>query len=254
MPATKKKNGPSEAATKKQSDTATRRRKTAPAKTKTPTVPKLSGASAKHAWIYQQITTAVAKTGEVNFKATSYKHFQEHGVLAIVKPLLADANAGLLVDFIDHTREGNHSFATVLLSLFDPELPSDNPNYAITARFPCEGVDSSDKGINKMLTNGHKYALQKFFGIPTDAVDDVEGSDEHHNTASTAKAKPNQIHARSAAKIRATAQEMVDKGLIDAKRISAVLQGSYGKTRITELTEEEGQDFLKSLQKADKAG
>lgn len=216
-------------------------RKTAPRKNGTNGKPlheldptKLVGAAAKLAWIQAKVTT-VEKTGKVNFGKTSYTHMQEHGLLAVVKPLLAAAGCALIPDFVDVTRNGNHTFGELRLTLIDVALPPDDPRYAISARFPNEAIDSSDKASNKLQTNAMKYGMQKLFQVPTDSLDDVEGSTEGHHQASTAQAR-NGKNAVRAAKLATEALQLVEAGVIPTNTVVAYLQSEFGVDRVTELT------------------
>jgi len=217
---------------------------------------KPKGAAAKLSAIQSEIHD-VEKTGEVAFKGTRYKHFQEHGLLQVLKPLLKKYACAIVFDVRDVKREGNHLAATCFLTLIDTDQDRfievndhqvehegkalwvkkrvENPEFSISAQYPTEAIDSSDKATNKALTNGNKYALQKFFQVPTEKIDDVEGSDESHNTPKSASGPGN---GRKAARVEAVIQKaskLVSDGF-DANKVVAKIQSSYGKQTVAELT------------------
>ena len=158
-------------------------------------------------WWVQVHVGHVEKTGRVNFGKANYKHMQEHGLLKVLKPLLEQAQLVFLPVGSEHSRDGNHTFVDVTYRLADIESGD-----TLDITLPSEGVDSQDKGTNKALTNGMKYALQKVFLIPTEQIDDVEGSDEAHNTASTAGAKAAKKPTERAEKLTARALTAVNQG------------------------------------------
>ena len=205
----------------------------------------LTGGAAKLAWV-QACVTDVAKTGHVSFGSTEYDHFQEHGLLEVLKPLLNKARAGYIFDQVEHERDGNHTTIEVLITLYDADLPREDPEWGVTERFTSEGTDNQDKGTNKALTNAVKYGLQKMFGVPTDKVDDVEGSDDAHNTPSESKGRKKEtkkVSAQRAEKLQAAAMAAVESGHTTTQNVQAKLQADYGKSRVRDLSVDESASF-----------
>jgi hypothetical protein len=182
----------------------------------------LSTVDEKLAWVQAHVG-AVEKTGTVAFGRTTYKHMQEHGLIGILRPLLAAVGCSVRCGCVSIDREGNHVILELRLTF------TDGSGDEISERYYSEGVDQGDKAINKALTNGNKYALQKFFQIPTDKVDDVEGSDEANNQASTrgrkAAAPPVDTEADEITK---RALSLASEGKLEKNRIRAYLQGEFG--------------------------
>lgn len=199
---------------------------------KTPT-----GAAAKLAYIQQRVQN-VDKTGEVSFGKTRYKHMQEHGLLEVLKPLIREVNAAIVLDVVDSHREGNHSFIDARITLIDPELSADDVNYAVSARYPNEAIDSSDKASNKALTNANKYALQKFFQVPTEAIEDIEGYNEESTAAAHKKASSAQVQA-----VREQLKTALDQGTVNENTTKAKLQSDYAVDRIDQLTTQQLNGF-----------
>lgn len=215
-------------------------------KAKEKAAPKLKGAAAKLAWIQHEIGQhSVEKTGRNEHHG--YDYFQEHGVLGIVKPLLEKVNAGVLVDFVDVERQGNTTFATLLFSVFDAELPKNDPDFSITARIPAEGQDNQDKGGYKLMTQAVKYGYQKVFLIPTEALEDVDAAETDEASTATsrksASAAVKPIASQKAAALRALAAEAVNDKKIGNKDVTAYLTAEFRKNKVTDLTADEGEKF-----------
>ena len=197
----------------------------------------------------------VEKTGKVDYGRTHYEHMQEHGLLGIIKPLLRERNCLLSLDIPETRRDGNHLDGTAFLSIIDadqdPEVQRTvqavvgdkvvdtkkwvaNPLHAHTIRLPSEAIDSSDKASNKLSTNANKYLLQKLFQVPTEKVDDVEGSDESHNTQST-RSNGGTRKQKLVDSVTEDARTAISSGT-DSEKIKAKLQADFGKDRIADLT------------------
>jgi ERF superfamily len=222
--------------------TAKQKKATESAKASTiPTPPKLVGGAAKLAWIQQHLTTNVIKTGRNEHHR--YDYFQEHGILDLLKPFLEKVGAGYIIDFQDITAEGNHTRGILAITVFDMNLSRDDVNWGVTERYPGEATDSQDKGSNKLMTTAVKYALQKAFSIPTEALEDTDADSNGGSPESKAPAKPKAIAAKKAAALRATAAQAVDDQKIDAKAVTAFLTSEFRKNKITDLTAQEGEVF-----------
>lgn len=195
------------------------------------------------AWVQAKVG-AVAKTGEVAFKSTKYKHMQEHGVIEVLRALLDEAGIVTITDYQEPSVAGNHIRATVRLQLVNIDEPEQREEFFYLA----EGVDSSDKASNKLMTSGQKYALQKCFKIPTEDIDDVEGSDEAHNTPSTA-AEASTISPQKATALRnrVTAAIGDPPDTTTRNKITAKLQAAYDTSKVGELTKDQAADFEQFL-------
>lgn len=195
----------------------------------------------------QRQVPVVEKTGEVAFKGVSYEHMQEHGLLGLLRPYLTHFKLGIISDTMELEAEGNMVRMKIAYTIYCADQPRDdsNPNWSVTTRMWTQGVDQSDKAINKAYTNGMKYFLQKAFLVPTDQVDDVEGSDEAHNlrsTASTAKAA-----GATLAGLRARAQQLVSDQKLTNNDVVAYLTATFGTSQVMDLTGAQAVDFGKFL-------
>lgn len=206
-----------------------------------PTPPKLKGGAAKLAWVQQHITTNVVKTGRNEHH--KYDYFQEHGILDIIKPFMEKVGIGYVPDFPDTNAEGNHTRGDILITVFDMYLSRADVDWGVTMRFPGEATDNQDKGSNKLMTTAYKYALQKAFAVPTEALEDTDSDANGGAPEKAVPAKPKGIAAKKAASLRATAAQAVDDGKFDAKAVTAYLTSEFRKNKITELTADEAEQF-----------
>jgi hypothetical protein len=209
-------------------------------------------------WVQANVS-AVDKTGTVEFGRTKYDVMQEHGIFAVLGPLLDRAglstNFGLAPDFPDsYVKEGNAALIICKLTVRD-DKGEERVGY-----FPAEGIDSADKASPKALTMASKYAYQKFFRVPTDKVDDADStsSAEHEQKGTGGGAsRPkggrqrqqtnDKLSPQKVKVLRETAKAAVDAGHIDQKRIFASLQ-THGVEKVEDLTKEQGDAFAKWLE------
>lgn len=178
----------------------------------------------KIAWVQAQVGH-VEKTGEVRFGSTKFKHMQEHGLLAVLKPLLSEVGLVVFPSITTTTRDGNHTFVAGELHVIDAET-----GQGITASFANEGVDNQDKATNKAMTGFMKYALQKFFLVPTEDIDDNETVD----TDSTAGTRSRGTDAEDVA-FRNTVNGLIEEKNVEPNTFKAFLQGELGVGRLEEL-------------------
>lgn len=113
-----------------------------------------------------------------------FKFVQEHGMFEVLRPLLRECNVAVVISPATHgvTKDGQRTILHGTLTLLDGDSEQ-----TISASFAGEGQDTQDKGTAKAQTHFVKYALQKFFMIPTQAIDD---SDNDEASAAPAKAAP----------------------------------------------------------------
>jgi hypothetical protein len=201
--------------------------------------------SEKLAWIQSHVHH-VEKTGQVSFGSTKFSHMQEHGIYQVLRPLLRAVGCAIEPpDVIEWRREGNSTIV-----IWETGLRDGKTGDTITKRYIGEGVDNSDKGPYKAMTGANKYALQKFFAIPTEEIDEPEGSDESHNTVREAPAgageSPRMAQSQVQALREAAAAAVKEKKLTNPK-VKARLQTEYSVDKIEELTPAQGADFAEWL-------
>lgn len=198
----------------------------------------------KLAWI-QNNAGHVDKTGQVKFGSTQYKHMQEHGLLQVLKPLLRDALCACTPEALLIEHNGNHM--TLDYSI---ELSCAETGDSITKHFLGEGVDSSDKASYKGMTGGMKYSLQKFFLIPTEKLDEPEGSAPSENTGSTrgtGNTRAGKITQADAKKLHEAAQAAIKEKRLDANKVKGQLQAQFGVDKVSDLKASDGAAFGKWL-------
>jgi hypothetical protein len=240
----------------------------------------LRGAAAKLGYIQGHITN-VEKTGWNDHH--KYNYFQEHGLLNLLRPLLRelrctiepsptgtqyirDGNRAIVVGWIDFVDTAEPPF--VLEKSGEPLLnavtgaPVDNPLYRVRCFISNEGVDNQDKATNKALTGWMKYALQKLFLVPTDAVDDADDVVANGNGA-TAEAPPaptpeqavaNKPVGDTAAKpLIDKAAAAVEAGTLDPNKFKAKL-ATYKTDSVSKLTADQFLEFEEWFEKQVGAG
>lgn len=192
----------------------------------------------KLGWI-QNNAGHVEKTGEVKFGNTKYQHMQEHGLLQVLKPLFRAARVALQTGATIAEHSGNHMSIDFQLALID--LESDE---TMTTSYPAEGVDSSDKAAYKAMTGGMKYALQKFFLIPTEKLDEPEQGDQTTSTRQEAQAQTKTlVSPANAAKLREAAQAAVEQKHLTQNAVKARIQSQYGVDRLEQLSPQQATAF-----------
>jgi hypothetical protein len=88
------------------------------------------------------------------------------------------------------------------------------------------------------MTMANKYALQKFFQVPTEQVDDADSTSTAEHQAEDKKkedAKPKPPTKRNLEVVIKTAKEAAEAGHIAQNRISANLQTTFGVSKIDQL-------------------
>lgn len=188
-------------------------------------------------WWVQMHVGHVEKTGKVKIEKfnVSYKHMQEHGLLKVLKPLMAKAYLAFYPTSVTTERAGNHVFAQITYELANA-LTGETKQ---VGPFDSEGVDNQDKATNKAFTNGMKYALQKVFLVPTEDIDDVDNNDDTISTAGDRKRKPaaNQqaITNPKAMELTARALEAVNEGKLTQPKVIGWLQSKHAVDRVDQL-------------------
>ena len=186
------------------------------------------GAWAKLGRIQQEVGP-LPRTGLVSYGNTKYRHFQEAGCFEVVRPLLKKYNCAVVVDFKDHRVDGNHTYMTAKMRFVDCDSGEE-----ITAEYPNEAVDSSDKGSSKTATQAMKYAWQKFFVLEATDIEDADVD----NPPPSVKAKPKpELSAEEKVLIEeadAKAKKTIEagdltRGRYDALKATAVTEGKIAE-------------------------
>jgi hypothetical protein len=204
------------------------------------------GAAAKLAYIQTHIRN-VEKTG-VN-QHHGYNYFQEHGLMDLLRPMLRELRCALVASPGEAwERDGNRITIQGTLRFIDTEAAPDSPDREIRAQFVNEGVDTQDKATNKALTGWMKYALQKFFAVPTQEVADADHSDVKQAQAHVAS-KPDElppgsqkVSAENAQRIAASMKAAVEAGQLDGNKVKAKLS-TFKKKNVSDLTEDQANEL-----------
>ena len=204
-------------------------------------VPEFESIHHRIAWV-QSIVENVEKTGKM--ERFNYGFIQEHGTIAATNQLLAVAGLGSRWGMLPElcSRQGNLFVGFGRLTVFDHQGDEVSEIYA------AEGQDQGDKAAYKAQTAGHKYALQKFFKLKTEKLDDADYVASADLAEQAEAAKPKQtdvIEPKRAAELHATIQEAIGEEVIDGKKILARMQGEYNVQRVSELTPAQADDFEK---------
>jgi hypothetical protein len=193
------------------------------------------GAPAKLAWIQAHIGD-VEKTGRNTHQKFDY--FQEHGILALLRPYQKALHVAVSTSVIDVTFEGNMTAGTVVARLIDCDRTDAGDELRqIVERYPMQATDNQGWGAAKLLTYAKKFALQKMLGIPTDELPEAESEGITHQPG-TGSSVPRKASKEDVAKVR---QALVDASEGDKKfpqKVKAKLQADFGVETIDELTAE----------------
>ena len=193
--------------------------------------------------LVQHNVAAVDKTGKVDFgegaKRNKYDHMQEHGLIGVLRDLLEAVKVGYYGGCVSPswTQNGNIWAVDYALTVFDMESDAE-----ITRYYPNVGVDSSDKGLNKAYTGASKYALQKFFSIPTQGLPEQEQGTKPDIPAepATAQAKSSgQVPEKDINELR-TLLANQDSGFI-AHAMNKVK--TYGVDRLEQMSAKQFMEF-----------
>lgn len=180
-------------------------------------VPK--GASAKLAYIQAHIDY-VPKTGKNTHMKFDY--FQEHGILALVRPFQRELRVLIHTTFSDTPIiTGNLMTGMVKVMLIDTEAAPDDPDRAIWGHYPCQATDNQGWGAAKLLTYGKKTALQKFLGIPAEELAEAE-----QEAIAEARGAERSIGVSDPATLASLRQALVDGGATPA-RVGAKLAADF---------------------------
>jgi hypothetical protein len=200
-----------------------------------------SSVQAKVAWVQQHVQN-VEKTGTVSFGKTNYSHMQEHGLIEVLRPLLREVGLCVTPNITSYERQGNHLQiqGELIVTDVNPKGDRDHWEWQIQAGFVNEGVDTADKASNKALTGWMKYALQKFFLVPTEGIDDNDNSEgQVADRAPAAQPGVERVSAEDAAALKATIDAAVKEGHLTGNRVKALMQGTYNASKLTDLTAED---------------
>lgn len=141
-------------------------------------LPELRGQTlAVKLWWIRTHVGEVEKTGEVSFKNVQFRAMQEHGLLNVLRPLWRMAGVDVQVGGAgpgSMTLGPTHNIGTPALDVCLTATNVENDEDHVQAWYPNVGLDNADKAANKAWTGAVKYALQKFFLVPTQDLDDNE--------------------------------------------------------------------------------
>ncbi len=184
------------------------------------------GASAKLAYIQAHVDF-VPKTGTNTHQKFDY--FQEHGVLACLRPFQRDLHVAIIIDIYDVVVEGNMTSGVAKVMLVDTDAASDYPDRAVWGRFPMQATDNQGWGAAKLQTYAKKFALQKFFGIPTEELPEAE-----REAIAIALGEERPIQLSDPAEFAGLRQSLTD-GNADPKRVRAKLVADFKCQTIGDL-------------------
>lgn len=196
------------------------------------------GAPAKLAYIQTHLSN-VEKTGRNDHH--KYNYMQEHGLIDLLRPYLRQLNCTIVVSPANRLeRDSNRVTLIGSLTFIDADqhpyfldanglpLPGSdgapvlNPLFSVSGNFAGEGVDAQDKSTNKAHTSWQKYALQKFFLVPTEHVDDSD-SDDVRQAVAVAKKESPPVSPKVLAEVVQTIEQGVTAGALDPNKVAAKL-------------------------------
>ena len=188
---------------------------------------------AQKAWVDEQ--TGIHHVEKSGYNSHhGYAYFQEHGLFALVKPLLAAAGLTFWPKGYPQLTEYRGDRAIVYQGLV---LANARGETIEIGPFPAEGMDKQDKGTAKALTNGSKYLWQKGFGIATEEIDsDSLPAGEGLTKVDSAPAVIDELEA---ARIK---QTVLDAG-IDREKVKAKLAGLAQVETIAQLPAAKAAEF-----------
>ena len=194
------------------------------------------GCAAKLAYVQ----THVPNVDQTGFNpAQKFKYFQEHGIFEVLRPLQVELGFAYTVNVTHLETDGNMRFAVFTVTMIDTDKAPGELDREISASYPNEASDSHGWGVAKLLTYGNKFALQKFFAIPTLALPEQEAEGVKSEPAGKRKA-PKAVPKDEARKINVSeASSLVTaaNGIGANLRLAAshVLGGDIGEPTETNL-------------------
>lgn len=206
--------------------------------------PPHEGVWAKIAWVQHRVEH-VEKTGTVSFGKTSFSHMQEHGLIQVLRPLLRQVGLAVVFDAPEYAINGNQYVITGRLEVSDPVSGE-----TVVKTYPNVGVDPADKGFNKALTAGSKYALQKFFQIPTEGIDDNEATEAQGVRTETSGAQLTGGEARVPADVAKQIRDFAVSAVAETDLTNRKVQGKLkasGADKIEDLTPAAAEAFQQWL-------
>jgi hypothetical protein len=195
-----------------------------------------AGLHAKIAWVQQHVGH-VDKSGRLEFGSTKYNYMQEHGLINVLRPLwrIAGISVAIGMDSPD-SYEAFPGGARVTVGATITDIKSGD---SITKYFVNEGQDKGDKSFSKAFTAATKYALQKLFLVPTEAIDDNDAVASEELATQVAA----QVHEITSVKpdeaditaLRGLMMEEANKGHFPANKVKNYLTGEFGVSKLDEL-------------------
>jgi hypothetical protein len=200
---------------------------------------KPKGAAAKLAYIQTHLSN-VEKTGRNEHH--KYNYMQEHGLIDLLRPFLRAMNCSVVLSPAnDVQRTDNRVVVIGSLTFTDADanpyvtaedgrsfvfdangMPILNLDRSITANFAGEGIDPQDKATNKAHTGFAKYALQKFFLVPTEHVDDSD-SEEVTEASRFVKNQGTPVAPEVLEHVLAQVKDGIAAGTLDRNKVQAKL-------------------------------
>lgn len=177
------------------------------------------------------------KDDHVKFGNTNYKAISEEKVTMSVREELIKNKLIVFPIEQHHSREGNLSTVDVKYKIVDVETGESEVIVSSGT-----GSDTQDKGVGKAMTYAFKYLFLRTFAIPTGEDPDKVSSAELDDK----EKKSNTVSPKVLGKIKT---EWAKKGFKPAA-LNAQIKKLHNKS-LTELTEVEGQNFLKKLKESE---
>jgi hypothetical protein len=206
-------------------------------------------------WRIRQEIGQIEKSGY--HPQQKFTYIQEHKVFELLRPLLEKYRADVGVDTGHDTQVvtsvpfGSKGSPATLVTLGGRLTFVDvDSGEQIQAFYVGQGIDTQDKASNKAQTYLVKYALQKFFRIPTEHIDDEgQGVDEPGTQAAPGGQAPppaepgvEGIGVAAAEKILGILEREVKAGHLDANKVKgkiATLRVPWSIPGLASLTQDQ---------------
>jgi hypothetical protein len=212
---------------------------------KTNAKPEPKGVHAKLAAIVAEVGH-VDKTGSIAFGRTKYDYMQEHGLLALLKPLWEKHGVTFVVGVAVGLENAVSQVGNLATVVVQARLTDTDSGEDILAYYVGQGSDQGDKATNKALTGANKYALQKFFQVPTEQIDDSDATASEQAPRQQASPPVSQLQlvsADDADALRQIIQHAREERHLTYPKVQANLQSAYNVSTIDELTPEQAESF-----------
>ena len=177
----------------------------------------------------------------------NYKYATAEDIINAVRPICSEHGLFISISCTEHQilKDGKAASVIVTLAITDAETGE-----VTTCTMPGYAEDpKSDKSLWKAITSASKYSIRSFFCLAS--TDDAECEDEQperiqHKFAATVAKPPTNNSGQQGVLIEQTTSELKRLGWSN-ERGKLYLQDKFGKTKRSELTIEELQEFLSAL-------